>query len=67
MKRLLLEPWKGWGRGGGTEGAESNSKRLSISFLIAKLKDFDEKTLTTSLIGYANIAIFHSRFIASQR
>jgi hypothetical protein len=42
---------------------KSNSKRLSISFIIPRNKDFGEKKFPPSdLIGYPNITIIYSDF-----
>jgi hypothetical protein len=51
-----------------TVGDKNNSKRLSISFINARNRDFGTKIpLAASLNGYLNIAIFYSRFFAIQK
>ena len=45
--------------------SKSISKRLSISFLNARNRDFGEKLLSNSLSKCLNIAIFYSEFFAS--
>jgi hypothetical protein len=48
--------------------AKSNSNRLFISFLIISSRYFGEKKHppTSSLVGYLNIVVLYSRFLASQ-
>lgn len=52
----------------GARAAKSNSKKLYISFLIARNIVFGEKYPPTAfLFGYPNIVIFYSGFHARQK